>query len=82
MRSIVFLTIRLMIGGAVLAAPGAASACAVCGLDGDPGYFWSFLFLIGMPFTIAGIVGGVFFYSASGRELFRRAPRSGEEKRS
>lgn len=46
----------------ILAAPGVARACAVCGLD-DFSYMWSYLFLTGVPLAAIGIIGGYFFYS-------------------
>jgi hypothetical protein len=49
--------------GVLLAAPGWALACSVCGLDADEGFLWSFLFLASMPFAVAGTVGGVFFFA-------------------
>ncbi len=42
----------------------AALACAVCGLDGEPGFLWSMGFLISMPFLIAMIAGGYFTYNS------------------
>ena len=53
----------LMAGALVLGLPGLASACAVCGLDGDPGYFWSLTFLTGMPFAVAGTIAGALVIS-------------------
>ncbi len=41
-----------------------AFACAVCGVDGEPGFLWSMGFLISMPFVIAMITGGYFVYSS------------------
>lgn len=59
------LTVGLSIAALVL--PAAAHACAVCGLDpGDPrghGLFWSILFLMAMPFAVAGTIGGWLFYT-------------------
>lgn len=52
-----------VLGAGTLLFPAEAFACAVCGLDGDPGYFWSLLFLMGMPFAVAGAVGGIFAYN-------------------
>jgi hypothetical protein len=43
--------------------PTAASACAVCGGAEDNGYFWGMLFLLSMPFTVGGLVGGWLLYS-------------------
>ena len=72
-------------GAGFLLAPGAASACAVCGLD-DASFLWSMLFLMGMPFAVAGTVGGVVLYSARGDAgkhrtgWLRRLFRSRQEK--
>ena len=52
-----------MAGALILGLPGLASACAVCGLDGDPGYFWSLTFLTGMPFAVAGTIAGALVIS-------------------
>ena len=46
----------------ILAKPGVAGACAICGLD-DFSYMWSYLFLTGVPLAAMSIVGGYFFYS-------------------
>ena len=40
--------------------PGAAIACATCGLS-DPGYRWSTYFMMGAPFLALGLIGGMFF---------------------
>ena len=61
--------------GAQLLAPGSALACAVCGVDGEPGYLWSMGFLISMPFLIATVTGGYFVYNS------RRAKRAPVNKR-
>lgn len=42
-------------------------ACAVCGLD-DTAYIVSYIFLLGMPLTIMGAIGGVFIYSSRRRK--------------
>lgn len=57
-----YFTVTISVGG-LLAGPGRALACSVCGLDADEGFFWSFLFLASMPFVVAGAVGGVFFFA-------------------
>ncbi|MEK6711416.1 MAG: hypothetical protein AABZ64_12645 [Nitrospinota bacterium] len=54
----------LTAGALVFGVPSLASACAVCGLDGDPGYFWSLIFLTGMPFAVTAAVGGVLVISS------------------
>ena len=53
----------------------AALACAVCGLDAEPGFLWSMGFLIAMPFAIAAIAGGCFLYGAK-----RGKGSAGEER--
>ena len=56
--------------GVVLASRDYAFACAVCGVDSEPGFLWSMGFLISMPFAIATVTGGYFIYNA------RRAKRA------
>jgi hypothetical protein len=55
--------------------PVEALACATCvGAPwdkADHGFYWSTLFLMGVPFVVAGIIGGWLFYH------FRRAPAPG-----
>ncbi len=51
----------LLAAAAALAAPSAAHACAVCGLD-DYSFIWSYLFLTGVPLMLAGAAGGYFFF--------------------
>ncbi len=60
--------------GAEFLLPSFASACAVCGVDGEPGFLWSMGFLISMPFLIASITGGYFVYNS------RRAKRAPADK--
>ncbi len=55
--------------------PGVRLACAVCGVDGEPGFLWSMGFLISMPFLIASITGGYFVYNS------RRAKKAPADKR-
>lgn len=50
--------------GVVLSVQDYASACAVCGVDGEPGFLWSMGFLISMPFVIATVTGGYFVYNS------------------
>ena len=68
-----FLTARQMtlasVAGAVIAAvallaiPVAAQACAVCwGSSQDHSFTWGILFLMAMPFTIVGVIGGWLVY--------------------
>jgi len=49
--------------------PAAAEACAVCGfgpgIEGDPtarGFYWGILFLMAMPFAVAGSIGAWLVY--------------------
>lgn len=49
--------------------PAVARACAVCGMgpgvDGDPtarGFYWGILFLMALPFAVAGSIGGWLVY--------------------
>jgi len=64
-----------------LALPGSAHACAVCltgAASGDPtadAYNWSVLFLMAMPYTVVGSIGGWLFYN------YRRAGRSGGRRK-
>jgi hypothetical protein len=49
--------------GLILSAfPMLAHACAVCGGAEDNGYFWGVLFLMSMPFTVGGLIGGWLLY--------------------
>ena len=55
--------------GLVLFVPAVAEACAVCGtgpgVEGDPtvrGFYWGILFLMAMPFAIAGSIGAWLVY--------------------
>lgn len=50
--------------GLVLSAQDYAFACAVCGVDSEPGFLWSMGFLISMPFVIATVTGGYFVYNS------------------
>lgn len=53
---------------AILLLPARALACAVC-VDGtklDLGFVWSAVFLLAVPFVMAGVIGG-WFYSAARR---------------
>ena len=45
--------------------PVAVQACPSCKLVEDPiarGFNWSILFLMAMPFTVVGLIGGSVFY--------------------
>jgi hypothetical protein len=55
--------------GVVLLVPAAAEACAVCGtgpgIPDDPtarGFYWGILFLMAMPFAVAGSIGAFMVY--------------------
>ncbi len=55
--------------GVALLAPAVAQACAVCGTGpgviGDPtarGFYWGVLFLMAMPFAVAGSIGAWLAY--------------------
>ena len=50
--------------GVVVSFRDYAFACAVCGVDGEPGFLWSMGFLIIMPFVIATVTGGYFVYNS------------------
>ena len=67
----VSLVLSTGLAGLALLAPVAAEACAVCGtgpgVAGDPtarGFYWGILFLMAMPFAIAGSIGAWLFYRA------------------
>lgn len=62
-----FLTVGLV--GFVLLVPALSQACAVCGtgpgVEGDPtirGFYWGLLFLMAMPFAVAGSIGAWLIY--------------------
>ncbi len=65
----IFFTVGLV--GLALLVPEAAKACAVCGtgpgVPDDPtarGFYWGILFLMAMPFAVAGSIGAWLFYRA------------------
>jgi hypothetical protein len=65
------LAFRFSLLGVALLVPGVAKACAVCGtgpgVEGDPtirGFYWGLLFLMAMPFAVAGSIGAWLFYRA------------------
>ncbi len=65
----VFLVFAVGLPGLALLVPAVAEACAVCGtgpgVAGDPtarGFYWGILFLMAMPFAIAGSIGAWLFY--------------------
>jgi hypothetical protein len=55
----------LGIGLIIIAIPTLAMACAVCvgSSPADRGYFWGILFLMSMPFTVGGLIGGWLVYA-------------------
>lgn len=59
-------SVALMLGVELIALtiPTLAAACAVCmgSSPADRGYFWGILFLMSMPFTVAGLVGSWLVY--------------------
>jgi hypothetical protein len=57
--------LTLGIGLIAVAIPTLAMACAVCmgSSPADRGYFWGILFLMSMPFTVGGLVGGWLIYA-------------------
>jgi hypothetical protein len=67
------LAILLGSGLSALALPTTGLACAVCvgSSPGDYGYFWGVLFLMSMPFTVGGLIGGwlVYVYRRSRSQL-------------
>lgn len=55
--------------GLLLLVPATVQACAVCGtgagVEGDPtirGFYWGILFLMAMPFAVAGSIGAWLVY--------------------
>jgi hypothetical protein len=63
------LVFRFDLVGAALLVPGVAEACAVCGtgpgVPDDPtarGFYWGILFLMAMPFAVAGSIGAWMVY--------------------
>jgi hypothetical protein len=65
-----------------LALPSIGLACPVCvgSSPGDYGYFWGVLFLMSMPFTVAGLIGGWLIY-AYHRSRRQRPPASAQHIR-
>jgi hypothetical protein len=57
--------LTLGIGLIAVAIPTWAMACAVCvgSSPADRGYFWGILFLMAMPFTVGGVIGGWLVYT-------------------
>jgi hypothetical protein len=65
----VSLAVRFGLIGVALLVPAIAGACAVCGtgpgIAGDPtarGFYWGILFLMAMPFAVAGSIGAWLAY--------------------
>ncbi|MBI4537372.1 MAG: hypothetical protein HY712_05390 [candidate division NC10 bacterium] len=63
------LVFRFGLSGVAFLVPVAAEACAVCGtgpgVTGDPtarGFYWGILFLMAMPFAVAGSIGAWLVY--------------------
>jgi hypothetical protein len=58
--------VRAWFGVPLLLVPGRALACATCigppWSKADLGFFWSALFLMGIPIVVAGIIGGGLYY--------------------
>ena len=59
--------VEVVVAAVALLAPIAAQACSVCfgSSPNDPfsrGINWGILFMMTMPFTIAGLIGGWLFY--------------------
>jgi hypothetical protein len=65
------------VGLSIMAIATSATACAVCvgSSPADQGYFWGILFLMSMPFTVGGAVGGwlVYAYCRRPRPAFTTA---------
>jgi hypothetical protein len=57
--------LTLGIGLITIAIPTLVLACAVCvgSSPADQGYFWGILFLMSMPFTVGGAIGGWLIYA-------------------
>ena len=56
----------------MLSVPMALEACPACKTLDDPiskGFNWSILFLMAMPFTVFGLIGGTIFLHFNGNRL-------------
>jgi hypothetical protein len=68
-------SLAILLGSSLsaLALPTTGLACAVCvgSSPEDYGYFWGVLFLMSMPFTVGGLIGGwlVYAYRRSRNQL-------------
>ena len=68
-------SLAILLGSSLsaLALPTTGLACAVCfgSSPEDYGYFWGVLFLMSMPFTVGGVIGGwlVYAYRRSRNQL-------------
>ena len=57
---------------AMLSVPMSVDACPACKTLDDPigkGFNWSILFMIAMPFTVFGVIGGTIFLQWNGYRL-------------
>ncbi len=57
---------------AMFSVPMSVDACPACKTLDDPigkGFNWSILFMIAMPFTVFGIIGGTIFLQWNGYRL-------------
>ena len=56
----------------MLSVPMSVEACPACKTLDDPigkGFNWSILFMIAMPFTVFGVIGGTIFLQWNGYRL-------------
>ena len=70
MRRFFFSTILLIF--VMLVVPTYLEACPACKTLDDPiakGFNWSILFLMAMPFTVFGLIGGTIFLHFNGNRL-------------
>ena len=65
----IILAVRFGLIGVGILVPAIVEACAVCGtgpgIAGDPtarGFYWGILFLMAMPFAVAGSIGAWLVY--------------------
>lgn len=67
------LILLILIGFVIVMLPNTLEACPACKNLDEPiarGFNWSVLFMMAMPFTVFGVIGGSVYYQ------FRRAKRS------
>jgi hypothetical protein len=62
MKSSYVFTAAALLAGLMFSTPD-SWACVVCGLD-DSAYVVSYIFMLGMPLSLMGAIGGVFVYSS------------------